>query len=343
MSVSIAIKSLLAASLDTTGLISRRALAMAGRRDVILMYHRVLPPDVAAGVQKGMYVEPATFESHLAWLTDLFDVIPLDDYLARRGARGESVGRKPLCMLTFDDGWKDFHDHAYPALKEARVPATMFLPTDYIGTNEWFWTDRLSHVLAGRASGARSAGPARPSSNPLVRRIEGLGPPSDRTLEEAIRMLMACSHEAIHDAIAELSERTGACSTRPPGRAFLTWTEVREIAGSGFISFGSHTASHRILTALPEVQIREEMVSSRCRLIDEGVTSGTFVAFSYPNGNFNGKIASMAADAGYGLAVTTEAGWNGTGADPFALRRIAIHQDMAATVPLFGCRVLNIL
>jgi peptidoglycan/xylan/chitin deacetylase (PgdA/CDA1 family) len=317
---------------------------MAGWRDIILMYHRVVPPEVALkSVQKGMYVEPATFESHLGYLTGLFDVIHLEDYRTRRGGAGDSPGGKPMCIMTFDDGWKDFYAYAYPILKANSVPATVFVATDFIGTDEWLWTDRLSHVLLGQASRGRSGRVSHSSSSPLVRRIEGLGTPSERTLEESIRILKEYPPEAIRETITELAVRTGADPGNPPGRAFLTWEEVRKMVASGLVSIGSHTASHRILTSLPEDEIRDEMARSRDRLIMEGAVSEKFLPFSYPNGNFNGKIAAMAREAGYSLAVTTEAGWNGRDSDLFALRRNAIHQDMASSTPLFGCRILNIL
>jgi len=81
---------------------------------------------------------------------------------------------------------------------------------------------------------------------------------------------------------------------------------------------------------------------SKERLIAEKVVDKPFIPFSYPNGNYNEKIAWMVKEVGYNLAVTTESGWNHLGSDPFALRRIAIHQDMTSTEAMFGCRILNI-
>ena len=46
-------------------------------------------------------------------------------------------------VLTFDDGYKSFRQHAYPVLKELGFPATLFVYTDYVGAgrNALSWQD----------------------------------------------------------------------------------------------------------------------------------------------------------------------------------------------------------
>jgi peptidoglycan/xylan/chitin deacetylase (PgdA/CDA1 family) len=45
-------------------------------------------------------------------------------------------------VVTFDDGFLDFHTHALPVLSELNVPATLFVPTAYVGeTSRWLAED----------------------------------------------------------------------------------------------------------------------------------------------------------------------------------------------------------
>ena len=99
------------------------------------MYHRVLADEsVPPGIDPGMYVTRTTFERHLEYLAAHHDVVTLDDLrewlLARR-----QFSRIP-CVVTFDDGWRDNYEVAFPLLQQYGLPATIFLITDKIASPE---------------------------------------------------------------------------------------------------------------------------------------------------------------------------------------------------------------
>jgi peptidoglycan/xylan/chitin deacetylase (PgdA/CDA1 family) len=348
MKSSIAIKSILASFLNSLGVISWKLTNYTGNNFVFLMYHRVIPKDKAEYVEAGMYVEPETFEIHLRFLKKYFTIVPISElsFVAKNNSCNEG---KPLCILTFDDGWYDFYEYAFPSLKKYQIPATVFLPTDFIGTKKWFWTDRLSKLFFQRyevrllrfARNDERAGAYNDKSEGVVNQLENLKGSQESQLEKAIQILKTCRDEDIEDILTELSIRWGV-NPDMPERAFLSWEEVKEMAQSGLISFGSHTASHRILTTLTDGEIQDELIRSKEKLIAEKVVDPTFIPFSYPNGNYNEKIVRMVKDAGYSLAVTTENGWNRPQSDPFSLRRIAVHQDITSTEAMLGCRIIGI-
>ena len=109
------------------------------------------------------------------------------------------------------------------------------------------------------------------------------------------------------------------------------------------MTFGSHTASHRILTTLTDEEIRDELKRSKEKLLTEKISDPSCIPFCYPNGNYNEKTAELVKEMGYHLAVTTENGWNDAKADLFRLRRIGIHEDITSTKALFGCRITGII
>jgi len=303
------------------------------------MYHRILPSDqVKPWVQAGMYVHPDTFEMHIRYLKQNFQVVSLFEKFSTIQAARNSESIRPACILTFDDGWRDFHEFAYPVLKRNQVPATVFLPTGYVGTNDWFWTDRLAWLLTDEIPPAMPDKPA----NPLLERIARTRGSFEERLEASIHMLKNRNDQEIEEIIAALMERVGIWET-PNQRVFLNWEEVREMGRSGIVSFGSHTHNHRILVHLKEEEVREELVRSKEILIQEGVVNPTFIPFCYPNGNWNQRIVCMVREAGYHVAVSTGKGWNDGDVSSFELKRVAIHQDMTASREMFGCRAANIL
>jgi len=285
-----------------------------------------------------MYVDPETFEMQILYLKQHFQVLSLAEKMSSLPNMEKTRSLRPVCILTFDDGWRDFYEYAYPLLKRNQVPATVFLPTGYIGTNDWFWTDRLASFLTNEIP------PAKPEipGNALVETIAGIRGGHEERLEAAIQLLKNRNDKEIEEVVAELKERAGI-EARPNHRVFLNWEEVREMRGSELVTFGSHTNNHRILDHLKEEDVWEELVLSKKILLQEGVVNPDFIPFCYPNGNFNQRIACMVREAGYHAAVSTENGWNDGHASPFELKRLAIHQDMTASREMFGCRVVDIL
>jgi peptidoglycan/xylan/chitin deacetylase (PgdA/CDA1 family) len=87
---------------------------------VILLYHRL-------GAGKAEIDLPvAAFERQLAHLAERETVLPLDASL-RTGSRGGVV-------VTFDDGYRDFHEHALPLLVRYGVPAVLYLTTGLVAS-----------------------------------------------------------------------------------------------------------------------------------------------------------------------------------------------------------------
>ena len=126
-----------------------RLLSNFYRDSIILAYHHVLPHDdeMIKFIQPGMYVTVNTFEKHLQYLSKHYTLIPLDQLI-----RYPDV--KNTCTITFDDGWTDNYIHAYPILKKYGIPATIFLTTNKIGSDQWPWPDKISYYIHS-ASGAQ--------------------------------------------------------------------------------------------------------------------------------------------------------------------------------------------
>jgi peptidoglycan/xylan/chitin deacetylase (PgdA/CDA1 family) len=304
------------------------------------MYHRILAPRKAEVIEPGMYVTPQTFCKHISFLKNHFRIIPISEAISRDRNHFPGKPEKPLCALTFDDGWRDFYDNAFPILKKYEIPATVFLPTDFIGTDRWFWTDRLCFAF-GRVKNLPEKISLLQSASQVVRKLKEISVRGNAWLERAIETLKNHPLDEVEQALSELDRffQIGLAKER----SFISWDEAREMRKFGLISFGSHTKTHRILPMLDRKTIVQEMEESKKKLIEEGVEEPGRISFCYPNGNWNEEITQLVKDAGYSLAVTTEKGWNEKGENPYLLKRIGVHQDISSTQALFACRVSNIL
>lgn len=322
----------------------RKIQGMAAENFFILMYHRVLEEDEQEEwIQAGMYVLRRTFEEHVRFLKQNATVIPIKDLPEISRGNLSAAGRgKPICVLTFDDGWTDFYTNVFPVLKHYNVPATVFLPTDFIGSKGWFWTDRLACLLSGLGTAYQSKQLFPFSKSNLTDFVKNLQGPFGFRLEAAIAHFKQHHPDEIETALDEMYAE-GYLDTNLQERAFLSWDEAREMRQTGLVNFGSHTCGHRIMTLLDNKEIREELDKSRKRLLHEDCADPAFIPFCYPNGNNNDDIAQMVNDAGYQLAVTTSTGWNPINFSLFKLKRIGMHQDMSSTPAMFGCRLASLI
>jgi peptidoglycan/xylan/chitin deacetylase (PgdA/CDA1 family) len=93
----------------------------------VLCYHNL---DVQS---KGrMVLAVKAFEEQMRYLKrEGYRVINLGEFLEFASQRRQ-LPRKTV-VLTFDDGYRSFRQHAYPILKELGFTATLFVYTDYVG------------------------------------------------------------------------------------------------------------------------------------------------------------------------------------------------------------------
>lgn len=345
MNISIIIKKAIAFPLYCAVHLGRYIPVKKRNEYIVLMYHRIKRKNNSdLHMQEGMYVEPNTFRKQIGYLKEKFQIISLERLFCEEDNDTRNGRGKILCALTFDDGWHDFYENAYPTLKEHEVCATVFLPTDYIGTEKVFWTDKLAHILHAKKENVWNNKIRARNHDSVIHRIERLQGPVEFRLEKAIEELKSLSLENIEETLELLSEKWVNLPVAA-GRSFLSWNEVREMHESGVVSFGSHTKSHRILTTAKEDVIREELVQSKNALLSAGVVNPSFIPFAYPNGNYTERIAQIVQETGYSIAVTTQPGWNridGYKEGKYRINRIGIHQDISSTNSMLGCRIYGI-
>lgn len=273
----------------------------------VLMYHRV----TGAGEPfHGIALD--AFRAQMAWLARHCEPIH-PDALADRLARPSR--RRPAVLVTFDDGYRDYHDNAWPVLRELRIPAVVFLATSFMGTSRMIWTDEVWDAFH-RTRRAEVEFPWDGARHALA------GDGARRRAESAAKRYL----KAIPDAErvrcqAALCERLGVDpGDGHHGRQMLSWDEVRATR-EGTV-YGGHTHTHPILSQLPAAAADREIA-----LCAEHITRELGEAprtFAYPNGraqDFNADNRASLQRHGFELAFSTIEGINGRGTDRYAILR----------------------
>lgn len=107
---------------------------MGGPRErlPILMYHSVSnDQEESVGPYYRVATSPCRFLQQMQWLNELgYSGVSLEDGLLKL-RQGDMKDGRPVA-ITFDDGFRDFHTAAWPALRRCGFTATMYLPTAFI-------------------------------------------------------------------------------------------------------------------------------------------------------------------------------------------------------------------
>lgn len=285
-------------------------------RAPIFMLHRVLP-DARQCYDPEMAVSVPAMQRLCAWLAADYEVVPLVELASRVGTSGE----RPLCALTFDDGWLDTYTHAFPVLQQYALPATVFLPLLYIGNDRRFWQERLAYLLRALRRRGDALGVLQAAARALPWCPE-LGAPDLRFERLRTRLLRRSSVEA-----EEFVDRL-AGSVPPPleltGRAFMNWDEVASMQRAG-VSFGSHTLDHTLLRSTSPAQAESILRQSRQALSEQlGVNVDTV---SYPWGQDGFFGAALAEAAGYACGVGTTEAFCHASSPRWRLPRIAVSES----------------
>lgn len=120
----------------------------AVKEPVILVYHSVEPKTdkKQTRLQKQYHVFPETFRAQMQYLKDNGYVpIPMKMY-QRYLEQGIEIPKKSV-VLTFDDGWKNQYQYAYPILKEFGYPATFYIITSAVGGVSYVTWDEIKEMM----------------------------------------------------------------------------------------------------------------------------------------------------------------------------------------------------
>jgi peptidoglycan/xylan/chitin deacetylase (PgdA/CDA1 family) len=279
------------------------ALARSRRRPLVLGYHRVVDDyaAVARTEMPSMLISAAMFERHLDAIGRHFRFVRLDEI----GAHMES-GRPfetPVAAVTFDDGYRDVYEFAFPILKRKGIPAAVFVVTDLVGRPFWQVHDRLYHLVAKAFA---CWGDPRGQLCALMRELrlpahQLMATPS-RTrspLETVSALLPGLALADVRRLMDGLETSVGNGFHDTPRT--LNWTELREMRRGG-ITVGSHTRSHVSLPAETQDVVDAELTGSKQQLEEQ--LGEPIRHFAYPGGQFTTPVVDAVARAGYEFAYT---------------------------------------
>ena len=265
----------------------------------VLFYHRFSATDVG---ERRLPV--AEFEAHLQYLTRHFEPLPLTHVLRCR-AEGRALPRNAVAV-TVDDAYTDFADLAYPLLERYRVPATLFVVSQFAAGGTWLWFDRLRVVID------RTNRPELVITQDARREVYTLrtAPERDLAWDTLATRCLRLAPEAREDLIAGCARQLEVVlpPAPPPEFAGLTLPQLRAL-DRRLLDYGSHSRTHPILSTLDTAALKAEIVGCQRELNDFDLRPCPI--YCYPNGkegDYDARVTRVLRDGGFQGAVTAISG-----------------------------------
>ena len=286
----------------------------------VIMYHGIIKDPLM--VNEWCFVDEHSFRVQIAYLKKHFEIISISEAVERMRSGGI---KRPTAVITFDDGYQNNFDVAFPILLRERIPATIFLTTGLINTNDTVWYCRLNLALSQTRRHLIEWNGFKFSLSTLDLKAK-----ASLAIQESLKKLEHSQlMTTMRNIILQLDEDPDyLIETDSPFR-MLDETAIVEMVASGLIEFGAHTQNHAILSLLSDEERRYE-ISESIRTTRE-LTGQPCRYFAYPNGRLKDyNIATVRDLMAYGIqmAVTSVSGPNDMATPTMELRRYGIGANL---------------
>ncbi|MFN0263346.1 polysaccharide deacetylase family protein [Tepidamorphus sp. 3E244] len=272
----------------------------AGRGVIFTLHHVVHPSGDAFQPNRLLEISPDFLRKAILRIRARgYDIVHLGEVAER--LKDPKSGR--FCVLTFDDGYRDNLEIAYPVLKELDCPFTVYVATSMPDGTAELWWRVLEIVVASRAH--------------LELKLNGtpMGFPCEtpdekyKTYEAIYWWLRSQSQDDQRSFIRDLAMLHDIDMASMVRRMAMSWDEVSVLARDSLCTIGAHTVKHFALARIDADRARAEMLNSADIL--ESYLPERPKHFAYPYGDpgsASQREFEIARECGFETAVTTRPG-----------------------------------
>lgn len=205
-----------------------------------------------------------------------FRFVSIDYIVSSIGYRPWDLRRNKQVNVSFDDGFKDIYENAFPIFKKYHIPFTIYLVGNFPEGQSDLWWIQLERLMGDNVGAFEE----------LMGKIYH----SDRNMRDVMHKKTASMPDP--SLCKELS---------------LTWEQLQEMVDSGLCTVGCHSMTHPGLTRISDEEVYQELLEGK--QIIESKLSLKVKHFSYPHSMENARIQSILKETGFESATL---GFGGT-------------------------------
>lgn len=275
---------------------------VAQGKGAILTLHHVRPAPPGGFRPNGLLeITPDFLDRALTLIrAEGYDIVSLDEALARLA--NPKPGRF-FVALTFDDGYRDNLDHAWPVLAKHGAPWTLYVVRGFAERTARLWWLELEEAIRALPRIVLDLPDGR------FEALAGTDAEKQKAFDQLYWRLRKGPEAILLWAISDLGRQAGIDPVALVERECLPTETLRSLAGAPGVTIGAHTLSHPMLAKHPQETAHREISESKVWL--EEVLGVAVRHFAYPvgdPGSAGPREFALAREAGFASAVTTRPG-----------------------------------
>jgi peptidoglycan/xylan/chitin deacetylase (PgdA/CDA1 family) len=285
---------------------------------IIFNYHRIRDINKPTSFDDTLFgPDAARFRQEMEWLKKETRILSEDELI------DIIYFKKPIkeicSMVTFDDGYRDNYDIAYPILKELEIPAIFFIPTHHISERQVGWWDTVAFLF----------------KNTTIKKFNFLDNEYEITdrkklINKFVSEIKCMETGEVENFIINLAQSLG--QTLPEkaiqSSELMTWEQVKILSDNG-MGIGSHSHDHSILSKQNNETLKLQLDKSIQIL--SSVLNKEIKSIAYPVGgydHFSNETKNVSRDIGFKLGFSYLTGINQWGkVDPFDVKRMGFQRE----------------
>ncbi|MEL7532062.1 MAG: polysaccharide deacetylase family protein [Bacteroidota bacterium] len=290
----------------------------------ILTFHRVIPDGDSPRIHNHESLEVSP--EHLEAVIQFFAASNYQFYSLDQVADCLEKGTFPdkFVCFTFDDGYQDVYQYAYPIFKQYEVPFAIYISTNFPDQTAILWWYMLEDFLISSTE-AKFQWQGQDYAFSLASRSEKEAAFARlRTLilqEKTQESQLSLLHCLFEERYPQLLENANSMA--------MSWDEIVEMSQDPLVTIGAHTQNHLPLSQISELMLEQEVAGSKAQI--ESYIQKRVDHFAYPFGKrteASFREFQSVKSAGFRTATTTRIGniFPGHKAYLEALPRISINR-----------------
>jgi len=262
----------------------------------ILMLHRVVHERSLLEANRQIEITSELLEKTiLDYRANGYQFVSLDEVyeIVKSGKRQQ----KKFVCFTFDDGYKDNYELAYPVLKKYNCPFAIYVTTDFPDKKASMWWYVLEAILKANDELVLGDGTKLPALTTDEK---------NKAFDYIRSALFNAKGEDMKKLVRQLLSNYTFSYSELAEQLALSWEQIAAMSTDPICTIGSHTVTHTPLTNLSTEELEQELSDSKDNI--EKYICKPVLHFAYPYGIYNKYIAECAKRSGYKAAVLANGG-----------------------------------